>query len=211
MRLMLRRSGVLAALVAIVAGVVFAPAVFADTNPPGRARGQIVTFTDFTSFSAETHIRQTISFDNLITGALLGNPAPFNPVTFIHSSGSTFKTIGSPAYDPVSSPNVLAPFLPDDTLAAGETTLVIERHHRSVGVYLVLPNGSNSSAAWTTTVTATDSKGRTATTMVTFRGEVGEQQFIGFSSQHGLTAITFGRAAKPDATAVLAVDDVVLD
>jgi hypothetical protein len=60
-------------------------------------------------------------------------------------------------------------------------------------------------------VTATDAKGQSITAIVTFQGVVGEQQFIGFESQHKLVSISFGPAIKADASSVLALDDIVVD
>jgi hypothetical protein len=131
-------------------------------------------------------------------------------VNVLHSSAGTFETVGSP-YAPVSSPNVLAPFRLDGTLEFGDTTLAFAKNTRLAGLFLVLPAGSNQDTIWTSAVTATDAKGQSITVIVTFQGVVGEQQFIGFESQHKLVSISFGPAIMADASSVLALDDIVVD
>jgi hypothetical protein len=78
------------------------------------------------------------------------------------------------------------------------------------GLYLVIPQGSNQDTIWTTTVTVADVQQNNVLVTVAFRGVVGEQQFVGVKSRHKLASITFGPASKPDASAVVAMDDIVV-
>jgi hypothetical protein len=173
----------------------------------------IENYDSLASFSAKGGIRLTITFDDVASGTALGNPARLDSVSVQHSSASTFKTVASIDYVPVSSPNVLAPFGPDDTGSFGETTLTFGTTRRSAaGFFLILPAGSNQDAIWTSTVTATDVVNNTDTEEVSFRGQVGEQQFIGFKSRWPLASISFSPALRADgqASSVVAMDDVVL-
>jgi hypothetical protein len=188
-----------------------ASGVLADTNQATERTSTIQVFQSPSAFSESGRVGQTISFDDLGTGVSLGNPALLGPVNIAHSTASTFKTIGTPPYFPTSLPNVLAPVQADNTLGLGDTTLTFGKNRRAVGLFLVLPQGSNQDAVWTSTVTATDTKGESVIATVLFRGVIGEQQFIGFRSQHKLMSITFGPAAKVDASSVLALDDVMVD
>jgi hypothetical protein len=211
MRFASKRLGAVGALGALVVAVFLAPAVVADTSRAPERPATLEAFQSFSSFAAAGRLGQTISFDDLETGVSLDNPASFGVVTISHSTATTFKTIGSPVYLPTSLPNVLAPFQPDNTLVLGDTTLAFAKNHRAAGLFLVLAEGSNQDAVWMSTVTATDTKAQSLTLTVTFRGVVGQQQFVGFRSQHKLAAITFGPAFRIGFSSVLAIDDVVVD
>jgi hypothetical protein len=203
--------GAFVAIGALVGGVLVAPAALAvEASPTREAHLPIQAFQSLSSLSEASRHPQTISFDELEIGISAGNPASFGPVNVLHSSAATFKTVGSP-YAPVSSPNVLAPFRPDGTLELGDTTLSFAKNTRLAGLFLIIPAGSNQDTIWTSTVTATDTKDQSITVTITFRGVVGEQQFIGFESQHKLVSISFGPAINPEATSVVALDDIVVD
>jgi len=179
-----------------------APEAIAATQP-----APIEVFQDFSSFSAATKATQTITFDKFETGTSLGNPALVETVIFQHSAAATFKTIGDP-YIPVSTPNVLAPFRPDNTLELGDTTLAFQKTTHAAGLFLVIGQGSNQDTTWTSTVTATDAQNHSISVTVTFRSVIGEQQFIGFKSRFKITSIFFGPATMPGASTVVAIDNV---
>jgi hypothetical protein len=181
--------------------------------PAATASTPIKVFNSLSSFSKATHFTQTINFDEFATGTALGNPTVQGPVNIQHSTAATFKTTTSPPYSPVSSPNVLAPYQPDDTLAHGDTTLSFGygENIRATGLFLILLQGSNQDAIWTSTVTATDAQNRVVTVSVTFRGTIGEQQFIGFKSPANLVSISFGRALRLNTASVVAMDNIVVD
>ncbi len=205
----MRKTVSLAGFASIVALIAPSTAVSAATAAPPSAA--IEVFQTVSTFTAATRVKQMISFDDLATGTSLGNPASFGSVDFRHSTAATFKTIGSPAYVPESPPNVLAPFALDNTLEFGDTTLTFAKRTRAAGLFLVLPAGSNETAIWTTTVTATDIKSQSVTVTVTFQGVVGEQQFIGFKSHRPLAAISFGYAgSEHGSSAVIAMDDITV-
>ncbi|HEX5149201.1 MAG TPA: hypothetical protein VFW02_08985 [Candidatus Limnocylindrales bacterium] len=206
-----RRSFAVALIGALLAGLSLAPSVLAvETDQKAGGHIAIQAFGGLAPFSDASHKTQTITFDELATGTLLGNPASLGPVNVAHASAATLGTLGSP-FAPVSSPNVLAPFASDGALDVGDTTLTFPRNTHRVGFFLILPSGSNADTTWTSSVTATDTKGESVTVVVTFQGVVGEQQFIGFDSHHMLDSISFGPAVNADATSVLALDDIVVD
>lgn len=186
-----------------------APAATAVTQRHGPP---IQTFRNFSSFAAATHITQALTFDAFTPGTPLGNPVVLAEVNIHHSTAVTFKAIGEP-YAPVSPPNVLAPFAPDGTLTFGDTTLTFQEPIRAAGLYLIIPGGSNAETTWTNTVTATDTNNHSVSVRVTFRGVVGEQQFIGFKSPK-LASITFDPAQMPGGPAagitVVAMDNIVV-
>jgi hypothetical protein len=134
-----RKTVSLAGFGAILGLIGPSTAVSAATAAPPRA---VEVFQSVSAFTAATRVKQTISFDDIATGTSLGNPASSGSVNFLHSTAATFKTIGSPAYVPQSSPNVLAPFGLDNTLEFGDTTLTFAKRTRAAGLFLVLPAGS---------------------------------------------------------------------
>lgn len=208
----------LVALATLIAGLALAPATFA--HAPGQdqdaansqaSRHAMQAFVGVSPFADAGRIDQTVTFDDLATGTSIGSPASFGRVNVEHSTAAALTTNGD-AYVPVSSPNVLVPTQLDGTLALGDTTLTFTKNTRRVGLYLVLPPGSNEDTVWATTVTATDTKLESVTVLVSFQGTVGEQQFVGFESHHKLLSVTFGPATKADGgSAVLAIDDLSVD
>jgi hypothetical protein len=204
-------GGVIASIGALVGGALFAPAALAiGSNQTPAAHVAIQVFRSFSSFSAASRVSQTITFDDLETGTSLGSRPMLGPVDVRHSSADTFKT-WTAAFVPESPPNVLTPWS-GDSFAFGDTTLTFPGNTRAAGLFLILPVGSNEETIWTSTVTATDAKHRSISFPVDFRGMLGEQQFIGFKSQHKLVSISFGVAVKADgASAVIAMDDIVVD
>jgi hypothetical protein len=172
--------------------------------------GSIAVFQSLLSYSAATRITQTIGFDDVATGTALGNPASQGSITIQHSTAATFETIGSPAFIPVSPLNVLAPFRTDGTFESGDTTLTFKKNVRAAGLFLIIGQGSNQDATWTSTVTATDTKDKSVTVIVSFQGVVGEQQFIGFQSKSKLASISFTVGSMLGATTVVAMDNIVI-
>jgi hypothetical protein len=206
-----RLLGAIVAIGALVGGVLVAPTALAgEAGLAPQAHVPIEAFQSLASFSEASRRPKTISFDELQTNTSVGNPASLGPVSVLHSSAATFKTVGSP-YAPVSSPNVLAPFRPDGTLDLGDTTLILAKNTRLAGLFLIIPSGSNQDTIWTSAVTATDAKEQGITVTVSFQGVSGEQQFIGFKSKHKLVSISFGPAIKADASSVIALDDIVIE
>jgi hypothetical protein len=198
----LRLMTVVAATLVWLALGIPAPIAAAQQSAP------IQVFQSLSSFSTATRVTQ-ITFDDYTTGTALGNPVSLGPVSIQHSTAVTFKT-NADAYVPVSSPNVLAPFQADGTLTFGTTTLTFANRTRASGLFLIIPRGSNQDAIWTSTVTATDAGNHNVTATVTFRGAIGEQQFIGFKSRLRLVSIAFSPATKPDASSVVALDNVMI-
>jgi len=202
----------------LIAGLALAPATFA--HEPGQdleagrsqeAHHAIQAFGGVSAFADAGRIDRTITFDEIATGTPMGNPAWLGQVTVEHSTAATLTTNGD-AYAPVSSPNVLAPTQPDGALALGDTTVTFNKNTRRVGLFLIVPLGSNADTVWTAAVTATDTKLESVTIVLSFQGTVGEQQFVGFESHHKLLSVMFGPATKPDGgSAVLAIDDLSVD
>jgi len=174
-----------------------------------QSAGPIEVFQSYSSFSAAARITRVSTFDEFQADTSLGNPVLVGKVVVHHSAAATFKPTAVP-YVPVSSPNVLAPFKADNTLEFGTTSLTMRESTRVAGLYLVIPRGSNQDAIWTTTVTVTDVQQNSVVVTVAFRGVVGEQQFVGVKSRHKLASIIFDPATKPDASTVVAMDDIVV-
>jgi hypothetical protein len=94
-----KRSGAIAAIGALVWGVLFTQAALGiDTTQTRGAPVAIRVFQSLSTFSAESRVSQTITFDDFETGASFGNPALLGSVDVFHSTAATFKTIGTPAY-----------------------------------------------------------------------------------------------------------------
>lgn len=199
----------IAAGLLIGGGTVVAAALAIGSIMTPEAPAEIEAFERLASFAAANPGSQTFTFDDLPPGTSAGSLESLAGVRIRHSNASMFRAEEA-AYRPVSPPNVLAPFQADSTLALGGTTLTFADGIHAVGFFLVLPRGSNQETIWNSTVEATTS-GRSSRANVTFRGVVGEQQFIGLRSDDELVSISFGPAIKVNASAVVAVDDIVVD
>jgi hypothetical protein len=173
-----------------------------------KAPAEIEAFESLASFSAANPASQTFTFDEVPPGTSDSSLGSLGGVSIRHTVASLFKTEQA-AFTPVSPPNVLAPFA-ESGVALGDTTLTFADGTHAVGFYLVLPRGSNQETIWSSTVEA-NTRGRSRRANVTFRGVVGEQQFIGFRSDDELVSISFGPAIKADASGVVAIDDIVVD
>jgi len=205
------RRGALAVIGALLGGMLLVPAVLAaDASEKSGPHVAFQVLQDRAAFVSASHGAETITFDDLASGTLVGNPASFGLVTVTHSAAATFAT-NAGVFAPVSSPNVLAAFRTDGTLEFGDTSLTFAKNAHRVGFFLIVPSGSTADVIWTTSVTATDTKGQSLTVVVTLQGAVGEQQLVGFDSHHALESISFGPAVKVDGLAVLALDDLMLE
>jgi hypothetical protein len=194
--------------IAALAGLALAFAALAIETLVPAAPTPIRVFQSLSDFTAARPQSRTTTFDGIATGRSGGNPTVLDGVNVGHSSATTFRTEAI-AFAAVSSPHVLAPF-GSDALELGDTTLTLESA-RSAGLFLIIPRGSNEGAIWTTTVTAADSSDQTMTVTIAFQGVLGEQQFVGFSSDVDLVSISFGPAVSAGASSVIAIDDVAVD
>lgn len=173
----------------------------------------IEVFRDFGSFSAANPYFTVSSFDELAPGTRLGNPASVDGVLISNADPSSeFGVFSTPAYIPVSPPNVLAPEGADNILSFADTTLHFGPDAQAAGVFLLIGPGSNSRAHWVSTVTVSDRSGQAEVVLVDFQGEVGESRFVGFSSPAGLESIRFTRALRTDGAAgtVVAMDNLTI-
>ena len=96
-------------------------------------------------------------------------------------------------------------------MAPGTTTLHLRPGKvRALGVYLVIGRGLNDTVIETTQVTAVNARGESLTVTVTFQGQIGEQQFVGFHSRSPLLAVSFGVGEWAGGTSVIAIDDLTV-
>jgi hypothetical protein len=189
-------------------GMLVTPSPAGAPAPPKRA--SIETFNSFATFSKAAHPRQTISFDEFDPNTPLGNPAQFGSITIRNSNAANLQTEGV-EFIPSSPPNALAPFAADGTLAFGDTTLTLASPSKTnaAGLYLIIGGGSNQEATWTNTVTV-QTQNHSLQVPVSFVGQVGEQQFIGFRSNEAISSISFTTASREGASTVVALDDVLI-
>ena len=169
---------------------------------------------NYEQFEKLAHSLSIVDFDDISSGTSLGNPATIQGVTFTHSEAiSKFKTYDGPIFSPVSSPNVLAAFGPDENLIEGTTTLIFPPRTGVAGLYLVLEGDVDPLSYKTSYVTAIDFNDDYIVVPVIpqWVDETKRTQFIGFRSQYGIRCIYFDEAITPEGYAVVSIDDVSFD